>query len=168
MGEAMICCMFMRSWDRECDCCRQAADYSRGLSHCNQRKTGRICPKYGANLARAGLAVRCQQEPRIDRLDASADLEMQLRPIDVAGLAGQTDHLTALDVVAACDAYGFGMRVGSDIAVVMLNQHEIAVPLELIAGIGNRAGSGSMNGCSAGGRDVDAVVAFAVGFGPER
>src|SRR5262249_14983783 len=50
----------------------------------------------------------------IDRGRALADLEVQLRRVDVAGLAGKRDGLAALDLIAALDLDLARMGVGGD------------------------------------------------------
>src|SRR5262249_43222989 len=73
-----------------------------------------------------------EERHRIERGGAFADLEMQLRRGDVAGLPGARDHLPALDLVAALDRQLLGVRIGGDVAVRMAHQDEIAVALELV------------------------------------
>ncbi len=55
---------------------------------------------WSRRLRRSGAV---QELRRIDRGRALADLEVQLRRVDVAGLAGARDHLAALDLIAALD-----------------------------------------------------------------
>src|SRR5262245_32878677 len=76
---------------------------------------------------------------RVDRGRSLADLEVQLRRVDVAGLAGERDGLPALDLIAALDLDLAGMGVGGDEAVGMPHQDEVAVALELVARIGDHA-----------------------------
>ena len=95
---------------------------------------------------------------RIDRRRALADLEVQLRRVDVAGLAGLGDHLAALDGVAALDHQLAGMGIGGDEAVGVADQHQIAVALELVAGIGDDAVLGGLDRRAFRHREIDAVV----------
>src|SRR5882724_5056483 len=90
---------------------------------------------------RCGLTVTAlgEERRRIDRRRALADLEMHLRRRDAAGLAGLGDDLAALHGVVALDHDLAGMRVGGDIAVGVPDQHQVAVGLELVAGIGDDA-----------------------------
>src|SRR5258705_12587667 len=74
---------------------------------------------------------------RVNRRRAFADLEMQLRRSDLARLAGLRNDLAALDGVAALHQQFTGMCIGGDVAVGVPNQNQVAVALELIAGIGN-------------------------------
>ena len=55
------------------------------------------------SLRTAGIRPRTQELARIDRLLAAAQLEMELRLADPAGIADLRDHLAALDRVAALD-----------------------------------------------------------------
>ena len=48
-------------------------------------------------------AIQREEPSRIERGHAFADLEMELRRVDVAGLAGARDHLSAFDLIAALD-----------------------------------------------------------------
>src|SRR5258706_16473352 len=76
---------------------------------------------------------------RVDRRRAFADLEMELRRSNLARLAGLGNDLAALDGVAALHQHFTGMGIGGDVAVRVPNQHQVAVALELIAGIGDDA-----------------------------
>src|SRR5262249_61794333 len=67
-----------------------------------------------------------EERHRIERGGAFADLEMQLRRGDVAGLPGARDHLPALDLVAALDRQLLGVRIGGYRTVRMGQQDEIA------------------------------------------
>src|SRR5205085_9126051 len=62
---------------------------------------------------------------------------MQLRRVDVAGLARARDDLAAFDLVAALDQELLGMGVSGDVAVGMAHENEVAVPFEFAAGIGH-------------------------------
>src|ERR1700751_4514788 len=86
------------------------------------------------------------QEPRgIERGRSLADFEMQLRRVDVAGLAGARDHLPAFDLIAALDQELLGMGVSGHVAVGMAHQNEVAIALELVAGIGHDAVFGGLH-----------------------
>ncbi len=87
---------------------------------------------------------------------------MKLRRGHVARVAGIADHLTLGDIVAAIDDETVGMRVGRDIAVVVLDEHEVAVALQLVAGIADRAGGCGVDRRAFGHGDVDAVIAPAI------
>ena len=88
---------------------------------------------------------------------------MKLRRVDVAGLAGARDHLTAFDLVAALDQELLGMGVSGDVAVGMAHQNQIAVALELAAGIGHDAVFGGFDRRVLRHGDIDAVVLLPVG-----
>src|SRR5215217_1095611 len=60
----------------------------------------------------AGVRPLTQEFARIDRFLAAAQLEMQLRLADPAGIADLCDHLAALDGIAALDRHRIEMRVG--------------------------------------------------------
>ena len=74
---------------------------------------------------------------------------MQLRRGDVAGLTGMRNHLAAFHGLAALDQNVAGMRVGGDKTVGVANQDQIAIALELTAGIGNDAVFGGLLGLDA-------------------
>ena len=95
------------------------------------------CP---AGTSEAGEIAR-----GIDRRRTLAQLEVQLRRRDVAGLAGFGDDLAALDRIAALDVEFAIVGVSGDEAVGMADQHEIAIALELAAGIGDDAGLGGLD-----------------------
>src|SRR6185312_10221929 len=77
--------------------------------------------------------ARGQEGARVDRLHALADLEVELRARHVAGRTGVADHLTLGDEVAAVHDDAVGVRIGRDIAAVMLDEDEIAVAAQLVA-----------------------------------
>ena len=60
-----------------------------------------------------------------------------------------------------------GMRIGGDVAVGMAHQHEIAVALELVAGIGDDAVLGRLDRRAFRHGEIDAVVLLAVGLRTE-
>ena len=113
-------------------------------------------PAEGLSSSRCTRLV--EELRRIDRRRALADLEVQLRRRHVAGLPGLRDHLPALDGVAALDQDLAGMGVGGDVAVGVAHQHEIAVALELVAGIGDDAVLGRLDRRAFRHREIDAVV----------
>src|SRR5580704_15031183 len=76
---------------------------------------------------------------RIDRRRAFADFEVKLRRSHISGLTGMRDHLAAFHRFAALDQDVAGVGVGGDEAVTVTHQHQIAVALELVAGIGDDA-----------------------------
>src|SRR5215470_14633896 len=76
---------------------------------------------------------------RVDRGRALADFKMQLRRGDAAGLPGMRNHLAAFHGLAALDQNIAGMRVGGDETIGVANQDQIAIALELTAGISDDA-----------------------------
>jgi predicted AAA+ superfamily ATPase len=68
------------------------------------------------------------------------------------------NHLTALDRIAALHQDFAGVRIGGDEAVAVTDQHQIAVALELIAGIGDDAVFGRLDRRAFRHREIDAVV----------
>src|SRR5208283_1150686 len=91
---------------------------------------GEAGPRDPAGPSEAGEIIG-----RVDRGRSLAQLEVELGRVDVAGVAGLGDHLAALDGVAALDVEFAVVGVGADEAVRMLDQHQIAVALEPVAGI---------------------------------
>src|SRR5690348_3027101 len=89
---------------------RSARDYSGGPPHCNRMG--------GASA----LARGQQQGPGVERLDPVADLEMELRPVDIAALAGKADHLAAIDAVSHRNDNGLRVRISRDVAVVVADE----------------------------------------------
>jgi hypothetical protein len=99
--------------------------------------------------------------------DLAADFEVQLRAADIAGLARIADHLAASDEVVLGDHQAFGMSIGGGVAAAMLDQDQIAVPLQLVAGIGDGTRRAGMDRRAHGGGDIDAVILAAAGGGAE-
>jgi hypothetical protein len=64
---------------------------------------------------------------------------MQLRRSDLARLAGLGNDLAALNGVAALHQHFTGVGISSDVAVRVPNQNQVAVALDLIAGIADDA-----------------------------
>ena len=58
------------------------------------------------------------------------------------------------------------MGVGGDVAVVVLDQHEVAVTFQFVAAIADRAGGGGAHRGALRGGDVDAVVALTAAIAP--
>src|SRR5258708_35420978 len=78
---------------------RPAADADRGVRRQEVEAEQQALPRF---LTPDTLRP-VQELGRIERRRALADLEMQLRRVDIAGLSGARDHLPALDLVAALD-----------------------------------------------------------------
>ena len=77
----------------------------------------------------------------------------------VAGLPGLTEHLTALNRVATLDRNFTGMGIGGDVAIGVPHQDEVAIPLQLAAGIGHRAFFSRLHRRAFRHGDVDAFIA---------
>src|SRR5438067_1304105 len=89
---------------------------------------------------RGGGARRGGEElARVDRLLAAAQLEMQLRLADPAGGADPGDGLAGADFVALLHQQLLAMGISRDPPAGMLDQHEVAVAAQLVAGIGDDA-----------------------------
>ena len=104
---------------------------------------------------------------RVDRARALAQLEMELRLIDLTGATGLGDDLTAADLIAALDQDLVIVGVGRHPIVRMPDQHEIAVAFQLVAGIGDDAVLRRLHRGAERNGDVDAVIVAAVGLGAE-
>src|SRR5579872_1497784 len=122
----------------------------------SSRPTGRSCP------------LRREFGHWIDRLSALAQLEMQLRAIDVARLPDPGDHLPALYLAAPLHQQRIAMGVGGDPAVGVANQKQVAESPQLIAGIDDDPVLCRLNRCAERCRDVDPVIVLAAILGPER
>src|SRR5271169_2025363 len=83
---------------------------------------------------------------------------MQLRRGHIAGLAGFGDHLATLYRVAALDGDFAGVGVGSDEAVAVAHEDEIAVALQFVAGIRDHAVFRGLDRGAFGHGEIDAVV----------
>src|SRR5207253_11036469 len=116
--------------------------------HCGRRKSSlaslhNATANYGGSL-RSGAAPRihCDRSgreklARIDRAIAASQLKMELRLADVAGRAYFGDRFSAIDLIALFDEQLVAMRIGRHPAVRMLDQDEVAVAAQLVAGIGD-------------------------------
>src|SRR5262249_38618922 len=93
----------------------------------------------------------------IDRCRTFADLEMQLRRSDAARLSRFGNHLPALYGLAAVHKDLRVVGVGRHPAVSMLDQYEVAVTLQLVAGIGDDPILRGLHGGVLRHRDVDTV-----------
>ena len=92
---------------------------------------------------------------------------MQLRLGDIACGSGIGNDLAPLHPCAALHRHRIGMGVGRDVAIVVMDQHEIAVTLQFIADIGDGACGCRTHGRAARGRDIDTVIALAAMAGAE-
>src|SRR3546814_16891158 len=83
---------------------------------------------------------------------------MQLRPVDVAGLADGRDRLTARNPVAASYQQGVGVGIGRRPAVRVLDQQQVAETAQLVAGIDDDAVLGGTDLGARRGGAVDSVL----------
>src|SRR5882757_2653496 len=84
---------------------------------------------------RASGTVGAQHHLGVDRFDALAQLEMELRRGDVAGAADAGDHLSALDLIAVFHQQRFVVRISRHPTTGMEDQEQVAEAAELVAGI---------------------------------
>src|SRR4029450_14004997 len=102
-----------------------------------------------------------EEAHRIHGGSALAHLEMDLRARYRPGLAGLRDDVAALHRVAALHEQILVMAVAGAPAAFMADEDEIAVTLELIAGIGDDAGFRRADIGSFRNGDIDAFIAQA-------
>src|SRR6185436_18697880 len=98
----------------------------KGMAGRASRHPSQDRPNGGRRATRKSSVAR-EMGDRVDRGLALADLEMELRRGNVAGLAGGGDDLAALHLLAALHAERAVMGVGRDVAVVMPDEDEVAV-----------------------------------------
>src|SRR5260370_26409902 len=116
----------------------------------------------GARILRPAGARRGGEElARIDRALAATQLEMQLRLANPPGRANLGNLLALANGIAALDEQLLAMRIGGDPAIGMLDQDQIAVAAQLIAGICDSSGVDRGHRGAARRGDVDAVIVFA-------
>src|SRR5690606_27495690 len=118
-------------------------------------------PDPGRTPMRPAVPGSGQVARRIDRGRALADLEMELRLIDAAGLPHGPDNLTRLDRLILGHVDLPEMGIGGDEVVGVPNQHEIAVAAQLVAGIGDGAARCRPDRRAARGGDVDPLIGAA-------
>src|SRR5690242_15696634 len=105
---------------------------------------------------------------RIDRGRAFTDFKMQLRRGDIPGLTGVPDHLAALHRLAAFDQNVAGMRIGGDEAIGVADEDQIAIALQLTAGIGNHAVLCGLDRGALRHGEIDPVILDAIRLRSER
>ncbi len=155
-------------------CAREALEWAttRGA------RSGRVAWQYVQDLAgRLGVKLEREAEqaryaPLRKRIGSSGVAPLRISKCNCGALTlpvwpDLRDHLPALDLIAALDHQFLGVRVGGDVAVGMAHQHQIAVALELVAGIGDDAVLGGLHRRALGHGEVDAVVLRAVRRGAE-
>ena len=87
---------------------------------------------------------------------------MQLRLIDKAGLPDRADRLAAHDIIPFFDQDFAEMRIGRDIAVLVLEQDQLAVTLDFAADVGDLPAIGRAHGIAFRGLNIDTVIVLAV------
>ncbi len=87
---------------------------------------------------------------------------MQLRLINLSGLAGLRDDLAAGNLVAALHRNLIVVGVGGDPTVVMAQQDQIAVAAQFRSGIGNDAILGCVDLGSQGNGEIDPIIVSSV------
>src|SRR5207249_2904455 len=93
-----------------------------------------------------------------DRLLPTSQLEMQLRLADPAGSADFGDDLAPVDPVTLLDEELVQMGIGGDPAARMLDQDEVAVAAQLVAGVGDGSAVDRSDRSTSRRRDVDPVI----------
>jgi len=106
-----------------------------------------------------------EEGQRIERRRVSPDLEIKLGCTDASGLAGRTDGVASLNLIAPLNLKLFGVRVGGYVAVGVAHENEIAELLESITGINYDAIVGRCDWGALRYPDGDAVVSLAVRLG---
>src|SRR5215472_14996070 len=106
----------------------------------------------------AGGRQRRQELARVDRMVAAAQLEMELWLGNAAGGTDTCDDLAASDFLAAFDQYHIAMRIGRDPPIRVLDQNEVAVTAQFVAGVGDDSPVGGFDRGTPRGRDIDTVV----------
>src|SRR6476646_4685261 len=89
---------------------------------------------------------------------------MNLRARHRPGLARLGDDIAAFHRVAAAHEEILVVRIGGDPAILVAQEDQVAIALQLVAGIGDHAAFGSAYARTLGNGDVDALIAGAVGL----
>ncbi len=88
---------------------------------------------------------------------------MQLRTVHRARRPGAGDNLATLDLVAFSNHQLAVVRIGCDIAIGVADQDQLAIAIQLTAGIDNLPGSRCAHLGSVSNLDIDTVIAAALG-----
>src|SRR5262245_38481959 len=111
----------------------------------------------GARAGEATSASRSVQElKRVNRARSLTDLEVELRRRHFPGLTRLGNDLAALDGISALHHQLTRMGICGDVAVGVPNQNQIAITLQLVAGIGDDAVFSRLDRRTLGHREVDA------------
>ena len=135
-------------------------------------RSGRVAWQFILDLC-GGLGIPhdfnlVQEFHRVHRLRPFPHLEMQLRRGNASRLSDRRDDLATLDHGTARHLDLVGMGIGGDQAALVLQKQHVAESLQLVPGIGDDTGFGGANRGSQLCRNVDAVVAHALGDRPIR
>ena len=106
-----------------------------------------------------------EKAQRINRRRVFANLEIKLGCADAAGLAGMSDNIAALDLIASHDAELFRVRIHCDVVVGVAYEHEIAEAREPVVCINYHAVLGRFDWGIFRHRDGEAIVFLAIRLG---
>jgi len=98
----------------------------------------------------------------IERYRVSPDFEIELWRADASRLAGRTDDVAALNLIASLNLKLFRVRVGGYVVVDVAHEDQIAELLQTIAGINHNAIVGRLDWGALRYGEGDAVVSVAV------
>src|SRR3981189_1852717 len=121
--------------------------------------------RYCATAANQNRSRSVEELKRVNRRRSLADLEVELRRPHLPGLTRLGTDLAALDRVTALHHQFTRMGICGDVTVGVPNQNQIAITLELIAGIGDDAVLRRLHWRTFGDRQIDTVVRLAIGLG---
>src|SRR5215831_14037094 len=115
----------------------------------------RISPVRWERHWRASFLI-CRDKIRlgIDGLRALAQLEMDLRLIDITCGSGQCDHLAGRNMIAARDSDLVAMGIGGDETIVVADENKVSVGFEIAAGIADSSRGGRVHRRPTGSRNV--------------
>src|ERR1700736_3797972 len=92
------------------------------------------CRAVRSSIAKAALpSLALEKAHRIERRRAPADLEVQLRRVDIAGLARVRNYLPALDLVTTLHQQFLGMRVDGGVVIRVADEDKVALARKSIA-----------------------------------
>jgi hypothetical protein len=106
------------------------------------RRTSSSCAQFDWLICLETLSSRSlalEEAHRIERRRAPADLEVQLRRVDIAGLARVRNYLPALDLVTTLHQQFLGMRVDGGVAIRVADEDKVALARKCVACIADDA-----------------------------
>src|SRR5215211_6540370 len=130
-----------------------------------------LAERSGLDLALAvrfpssGFTPALEEGQRIERRRVSPDLEIELGRTDASGLAGRTNDVAALKLIASLNLKLFRVRVGGCVAVSVAYEDEIAELLKAVTGVNHDAIVGRGDWGALRYRDRNAVVCLVVRLG---